>query len=337
MVSKRKLLLGGILLAVIGLSVVFGAYTLLNNGGHHSSNPVEKYTDGFPDDIKDMLMPLGENGTIDGNAMAVINELQLLKDHVYIDKPLVKDVVSGIMSDGKVSGAEALWTITDVDQDGIINSLEINTHHTDPTNIYTSGKNLDDFNGIYTYPGIDLRNGTAVDEFLAKIPNVVARSWEPTDGGTYKTDNQIIKISKRDPYIQYLAQKSEVKMFNSTDGFLIVDGSPLHGRYDKNYNDVHNASLTIPPGQPSFFFTHGRTATCDPTADATVVILQLMGYKCRVVVGENSVSQHAWPEVLIDGKVFVVDYGKIYPIEKFQEKYGYVPREDDYDPDFFDK
>ncbi|MCW4010032.1 MAG: hypothetical protein NWF05_05375 [Candidatus Bathyarchaeota archaeon] len=332
MVSKGKVLLGGILLAVIGLSVVFGAYSLLHSDDH-SSNSVDKYTDGFPDDIKDMLKPMGNDGIIDANEMSVLNELKLLKDHGYIDSPVVKDVVRSIMSDGNVSGAEALWKITDIDQDGIINSLEINTHHTDPTNIYTSGKNLDDFNAIYTY-GIDPNNGTAVDEFLAKIPNVVARQWEPTDGGQYRTKEQHIELSKRDPLLEYYAKKSEIKMFNSTDGFLLVDGTPIHGRYDENYQDIYNSSLTIPPGQPSFFFTHGRTTTCAPTSHATITILQIMGYKCREVVGENSVSQHSWPEVLINERVFVVDYGRIYPIEEFQEKYGYVPFER-YDPNWY--
>ena len=225
----------------------------------------------------------------------------------------------------------------DSDSDGITDKIEKEVTHTDPNNPYTSGTTLDDFNAIYTY-GIDPHNQTAVNEFLAKIPNVTANLWDGDVGGTPFCFEKYVNVSMHDPLIKYLVSKSEI-IWDKTPlwdgdttvhGSLRVDGSPAWA--GKPGIDTYIFE------SPSYYFTHGRTGTCADITAADMAILKSLGYKAVKVSGvfpgiEPGIS-HAWSEVLINGKVYVVEKNLICEREEFYNHCKYEPNKN-YDADWY--
>ncbi|MCJ7762353.1 hypothetical protein MUP38_02720 [Candidatus Bathyarchaeota archaeon] len=212
------------------------------------SNPVEEYarSKGLSEDMMKLLNPLIVNSNLNtedtmkflnplikninlnSNTKTFIDELSVLGN--YTSSPLVHSAIVTMLSDGVVNNMEASL-IQDVDNDYVINKLEISEYHTDPTNIYTSGLNLDDFNAIFTY-GIDPKNQTAVKMVLGKVPDVEVRHWEPKEGGIESSNEKFIEISMRDPLLQHLAKKSEIRWrtipnSEKRQGTLFVDGEIL--------------------------------------------------------------------------------------------------------------
>jgi hypothetical protein len=186
---------------------------------------------------------------------------------------------------------------------------------------------ITDFHEINTY-GTNPNNATDDHVILANLPHVTAKLWDPDKVGGFSTENYVAK-SLTDPLIQYLAQRTEIKWNDNTNksGFIFVDGSPVHNSGTSN---------TTKAAQPSYYFTQGvRTGDCVESTMADLAILKAMGFKA-VHVGmkiPNSEKSHDASEVLIDGKVYVANYGGIILREDFYKNTGYVPKSG-YDPDW---
>ena len=257
-------------------------------------------------------------------------------------------------SDGLSDYDEVIVYHTDarnIDSDGdfVADNLEVNCYNTDPLKIDTSGLGLDDYNAIYTY-GIDQRNQTAVKEFLEKIPNVEARHWNlDEDGGNVLVNvgylEKVNIISNRDPLLQWLAKHSTIEWepgmgaySGETVGRLMINGEVAHkGPHDPSevYSIMNHAS---------YYFTHGRLGCCVESAEANLVILNLMNdgkYKATQVDGRLGDTGHEWCEALIDGKIFVVDHNAVVPRESCHELGSYVTEHygfdqgNIYDPDWY--
>jgi hypothetical protein len=61
--------------------------------------------------------------------------------------------------------------------------------------------------------------------------------------------------------------------------------------------------------------THGRKGVCGNAAIVHYTILELMGYECWLICGEN----HAWLEANIDGEVYVVNYNFVQQVDLFYQ------------------
>ena len=93
---------------------------------------------------------------------------------------------------------------------------------------------------------------------------------------------------------------------------------------------------------PSYYFTHGRIASCFPSSIANIAILKAMGYKAIRVDGTTAGSNgtadgHSWAEAYIDGAVWVVNYNCLSPREHHYERSGWTIDLSGYDPDWYTK
>lgn len=316
---------------MIAILVVIGTLLLTEFGpGIYNSlfkepTPVEDYARSLhlPNSTIKELKPLDNDHYMSQNEQQLVDQLAVLHDGGYLNASLIQHTLNTILSDGKVIGSEVL-TISDPDHDYVSNSIEM-AHHTDPTNAYTSGTNLDDYNALFTY-GIDPNNHKAVEDFLHEIPHVVARHWNPNDGGVggYTTE-KYATISERDPLVQWYAKHSDIKWEPGTGAFT---GEKI-GMLNINGGDASNGlkgpnDLTSTVDQPSYFLTHGRKGGCVESSLTNLVILRLMdggNYKA-IQVGNND---HAWCEALIDGNVYVVDYNIVTPRDVAYKFSNYNP------------
>jgi hypothetical protein len=185
-----------------------------------------------------------------------------------------------------------------------------------------------DFHEINTY-GTDPNNATDDQVILANLPNVTVKQWDIIKVGGFSTENYVNK-SLTDPLIQYLAHRSEIRWSDDArkGGILFVDGAPIHNGSENNVDKVV---------QPAFFFTHGRNGNCVESNLTCTAILKLMGFK-TIEVRQDAPADigvgHTWSEALIDGKVYMVNYGGINLREGFYEKHGWVPNSS-YDPEWY--
>jgi hypothetical protein len=185
-----------------------------------------------------------------------------------------------------------------------------------------------DFHETNTY-GTDPNNATDDQVILANLPHVTAKLWDSAKVGGFSTE-KYVDNSLTDPLIQYLAHKSEIKWNDNTNtsGRLIVDGNPIHKSGTAN---------TPRAAQPSYYFTtNDRHGDCVESTMANLAILKAMGFKA-VHVGmriPNSEKVHDACEVLINGKIYIDNYGGIVPREDFYKNTGYVPKSG-YDPDWY--
>ncbi|MBU1941605.1 MAG: thrombospondin type 3 repeat-containing protein [Candidatus Thermoplasmatota archaeon] len=223
----------------------------------------------------------------------------------------------------------------DTDGDYIRDDLEVKVYHSDPLKIDSDGGGMDDFNETFTYPhyGMDPNNPEDDAEFIKKLPNVIARRWEDSDGGVgIFTTKKYIDISTRDPLINYLAKTAEIR-WEGDKGTLFVNGEKIHGG--------GNVSEHLPK-QPSYFFTHERRGICGDVNRAARSILESMGYDSISVVvkidhGNGQEVGHIVPETVINGKPYLVNYNNIIPRGNFYEENGWRIISPDYDPNWFEK
>jgi hypothetical protein len=305
----------------------------------NNNNPIEIYASSLPPEIVEKLKPLGNNRSLNTSDLNLIFTLGRLQS--YANSSTVVNTLDVILSDGGVSDDEVA-AFQDLDHDYISNALEIERYKTDPTKMDTSGLGIDDFNAIFTY-GLDPNNKTQIQQFLLLVPDVSPRQWYILFGGvgdtsslvfvgsptnvTVSADGSIIEVSMRDPLIKYLAKRANIAWNNYTKtGYLLVNGTPVWNSYDFG-------------GNPSYYFTHGRIGRCGDTTLATMSILKLMGYKTLEVKGSapsnGTMDNHIWCETVIDGKVYVVNYGELIPREGFYQKVGWVISESsNYDSDW---
>jgi phage FluMu protein Com len=215
----------------------------------------------------------------------------------------------------------------DSDGDGLSDWNEVNVYHTNQFKVDSDGGGVNDFQEIYTY---ELNPSNSVDdnELIAKLPNVTAIQWDSDKVGGFSTENYVNK-SLTDPLIQYLVDRSEITWSDNSrmDGRLLVDGIPV---WNSSETYVDNAV------QPSYYFTHGRNGNCIESTMAELTILKLVGYKAVDVTMRRPDAEigHVAPEVLIDGEVYVMNFGHIILRAVFYENTGYVP-DSRYDPDWY--
>jgi hypothetical protein len=303
-------------------------------------NQIDMWTSGLPQNIIEKLKPIGTNGFLNNSALNLVFALQLIKN--YTNSAVVANALDSILADGSVNDNEVA-AFGDLDHDYISNRLEVEKYHTDPTKADTSSLGIDDFNAIFTY-GLDPNNRTQIQQFLAAVPNVSPRQWFIYYGGvgdtsdevfvgtqtnsTTSADASIVEVSMRDPLIQWYARHSVITWDNvSKTGNLLVNGTSVWGSYDYGAN-------------PSYYFTHGRIGRCGDTTLATMSILNLMGYKTLEVTGwapsNGTLQDHVWCETIIDGNVYVVNFGELIPRGNFYQLNGWVISEsNNYNPDWY--
>jgi len=229
----------------------------------------------------------------------------------------------------------------DSDGDGLSNWDEIYVYHTNPYSAYTSTVvvngtyRLDDFNAVKVY-NVDPNNATAVRAFIQAIPNVTANHLNNSDyEGGYSFD-KAVAISLRDPYMQCLASHSEIKWTQYQNGYkcgqLLVNGQQVCSCYNTTSNFIE---------QPSYYFTHQRIGECAQVSLATDPILTLMGYKVLDISGaiklpDGAEEGHNWLEAYIDGSVWVVNFGALWPREGYYQANGWTIYNDtSYDPNWY--
>ncbi len=284
----------------------FGAYSLLNQPTH-SNNPVENAArqKGLPEDVVNILAPLGENGAVEGYTGMIIDELAALGSHS--SSPIILEKLKEIVSDKYVSGNEAV-RFSDVDNDYIINKED-----PAPTNPDISGTGSSDYVLKYFYH-VDPTNKTAVNELLKNIPNVEVYPLESLQGGTPFTLQKVIDTAIRDPVVNYYAPKTSIVWTDSNNGKLIVDGENVFAKYDYGH-------------QPGYYLTKGgRIGLCSDSAAVNTALLTLCGYDAKLVQLERrGTAQHVISEVTINGKEFIVDYNIVSPKEEYYKTSGQVP------------
>lgn len=252
--------------------------------------------------------------------------------------PLLFDEDEDGLNEGKEVELGTSLFLVDSDNDYISDGLEVNEYGSDPLKIDTDDGGVDDFNEIYTY---DMNPNDPKDdeEFMEKIPNVIARHWGLEDGEVEDyTFNKYVTISMRDPLVQWYAELAEIKWETTPEGeklgVFYVDAERIFKEYGYGGEEYHHVI------QPSYYFTHGRKAQCVESSLSNRVILKLMGYKAIDVGGDvphkNETARHAWVEAYINGEVYVVNFNRVYPREGFYEERGWtIIRPKDYDPNWY--
>lgn len=211
----------------------------------------------------------------------------------------------------------------DSDNDGLSDYNEINIHKTDPNNADSDGGGVTDLDEVLTYShyGMNPNNATDDHELIAKIPNVTANHWELDDLSKGYSIEKFVHLSLSDPLIKYLASKSEIKWIDNAKsiGWLLVDGKPL-------WSGGTNSGTTT-ADNPSFYYTLGdRNGTCATTTTATLPILSLKDIKSIAVpMGKPGADLgHVASAALIDGSVYIVDFGRIIPWDVYFKETDYV-------------
>jgi len=287
---------------------------------------------GLLSEIIEQLEPLDNDKVLDEYERKTIDELSKLDEYSFT--PYIKLQLDSVVEDGEISERE-YWgfyhKLRDWDGDYVSNELDPN-----PIEIDADGGGMDDFNEIYTWE-MDPNDPNDDKEFMKKIPNVVPRHWNSEDGGVDLLHllGGVIEISMRDPYIQWLAERSEIRWETTPEGekfgVFYVDSERVFKEYGTAYEGWGI--------QPSYYFTHGRKGSCANSAHANLPILRLMGYKAKMIGGRVPVdgeeSGHEWNEVYIDGTVYVVNFNNVYPREGFYEKTGWTIHSSDYNPDWY--
>lgn len=259
----------------------------------------------------------------------------------------VKQKVKGFLS--SVSGLPLIGSHLDTDNDYVTNHLEVFKYKTNPFSADTDGDGIDDFNEIYTYPHLlDPNNPDDAEEFMKMIPNVEAKAWR-LDAGGVESPIKILEISKRDPLVQWYANHIKID-WNTTKsdswghtyddniriGELKINREPFWLGTPEWYASPIPVSEEIDHAypHPAYFLTHGRKGACGDTASVLNVILELKGYD-SIELGAN----HGWVETHIDGEIYVADFNKLVPREKFyEENKGYMwEKGKNYDPDWYEK
>ena len=223
----------------------------------------------------------------------------------------------------------------DTDCDFLSDRLEVYGFDSNPLKIDSDGGGVDDYNEVYTWC-LDPRDPDDDEEFLEKIPDVKARHWELEDGGLgYFSLDKYIKISMRDPFIQWLTKRAEIR-------WETIDEDKKMGKIYVNEEEIWKVYESDDPtiDQPSYYFTHGRKGSCGTSSLINYVILRSMDLKVLKISGrvsyKNKPTAHGWIEAYIDGEVYVVDYNDVFPREGFYQKRGWVIDEDiNYDPNWY--
>ena len=178
------------------------------------------------------------------------------------------------------------------------------------------------------------------------IPNVEANFWKSRAGKMVDVNTRlplkfpnVCEISKKDPLVQWYANHTEIDwnadksdMWGHTYddnvkiGELKINGEPFWLGFQGygNESPYSKQDRTYLYPSPAYFLTHGRQGSCGFTAEALHVILELKGYDSIIVAGTmdppiNSVG-HVYLETNIDGEIYVLDFNKLVPRDKFYEK-----------------
>jgi len=233
------------------------------------------------------------------------------------------------------NGEPALRPYGDEDGDYIPNQKEIELG-TNPHRIDSDGGGVDDFNEVYTW-SLNPNNPKDDEEFIKNLPNVgEARHWELEDGGEgdvagYST-KKYVEISMRDPYIQWLAERAEIRWETRAGtkyGKFYVNGEEVCKEYGREPRSID---------QPSYYFSHERKGNCVISSLANLTVLKSMNLKAVMIDGKipynNELTPHGWVEAYIDGEIYVVNFNSIYPREDFYEKNGWKTP-DDYNPQWY--
>jgi len=189
--------------------------------------------------------------------------------------------------------------------------------HTDPLKIDTDGGGLDDFNEVYTY-GMNPNDPADDRAFVEKIPNVKVndvKPWEGGTGGPWPPAEKYIEVSIRDPLVQWYANRTEIKWVKEKDkivGKIMIPFVSQDNEYSVGFF-------------PAYTLTHGNKGLCAPQAFLNAAILNLKGYKPVVVYGtiyeEGKYLGHAWVEVQIDRKDYVVSWDTLYSKDEYYKNW----------------
>ena len=228
----------------------------------------------------------------------------------------------------------------DIDDDGLSDLVEIKLG-LDPFNKDTDGDGIWDFNELIVYPHyLDPKNPNDVKEFLKKIPNVYAQdprkvkkelSKKLNCGVDIGDINKYIEIWKNDPVIRYYADKVEIKKVEneyilkqnnfSEMYILLVDRKKLMPYFKKLYNSfeeyVKEREKHKHVNWPSYYLTTAkRMGVCSDFSLVAAILLHLNGYPVKIMY----IPEHAWVEIKMNGKIYIVDariWGDIVPIEEY--------------------
>lgn len=205
----------------------------------------------------------------------------------------------------------------DSDGDGLSDYDEVHVTHTDPHTADTDGGGVNDFHEVFTYSNMDSNNPKDDHELIAKLPHVEAKLWNPHKIGI-KSEEDYVKLSLTDPVLNDLAKHIQIKWADNTKkiGSLLVDGSPIATGHPSNTEFV---------SQPSYFFTHDRNGDCVESTLAELAILRLNGFRSIIVPMSKPDVRHMAPEALIDGNVYVVNFGSIFSRDVYYKNTGFVP------------
>ena len=335
-VSKLVVLLLVVcIFCIVGAGIFAYSFTRGNPfdfSGSQSANPIIEYATerGLSLDLVKKLESIGEYSNIISYENYLVNELVIMGEYANTD--FIHGIVDSIVDDGVVTYEEYHW-IMDPDDDYVINEIEMEKN-TDPTDAYTSGLDLDDYNAIFTYE-VDPNNQNEVNKILENIPNVNVRLWKNSDTRIPRGPESYVEPSLNDPLMIYLAKRSEIRWENNAAGkvgVLYVDGRTAysHGEDD----------MTGSVEQPSYYFTTDRIGHCVESAIANIVILKLMNYQTKYCSGYISNNDgtigHGWCEVIIDGDPYVVNFNILIPREDYYDHREWE-LDSSYDPDWYKK
>jgi len=282
-----------------------------------------------------------------GSSSNKINKNKLVNNDIFVETDCVNNIVNDnwkssnqpVVTTQPVITTQPVVTtsVIDSDNDRLSDWEEINVYHTNPSNPdtdgdyiidgkeiqlgtnplkeYTYGNVLDDFNRVFVYcpQEVNCNNSDKDSSFLSRIPDVEARGFTANEGqistlGAFDME-RIVKISLKDPLIDYLSKKTEIILPNGDKtGKIIVDGKSIYEKYELQ-----------PNFSPSYYITHGKKGVCMHVALAVATLLKKKGEEVHYFESIRNGGGHAYLEAKFGGKEYGIDFDEIFEKQRFYE------------------
>jgi hypothetical protein len=162
-------------------------------------------------------------------------------------------------------------------------------------------------------------------QIIEAIPDVQPNNWSLEDGGLsgfYSFEERVIGFSKRDPFVQYIAETIEIRWLESDIygkyALLRIENNPVLG-YPDTPMEIHGFN-------PSFFFSkeNNGKGSCYPQAVSAATIFDIWGLEYEILtIKKPDGGSHATVKVVIDDMEYVCERSILFPKDIYYDIAGW--------------
>jgi len=245
---------------------------------------------------------------------------------VYINRTLTtqveegKDVAAGIVVNNQAELLEVLRIATCTLQPTIV--LKGNNYENSDYNLENLVENKSYIYGIY-----NISISTSIIENVADMSVTITYTQPYKIQQSMTNEIALGRLSNEDTEVANKAKDivSQVIKNTMTDyekELAIHDYLVLNYKYD--YDNYKNDTIPDESYTPYGLLIKG-TGVCQAYAEATEILLNLVGIECKLVTGTSKGESHAWNIVKLDGEYYMLDvtFDDPTPDEPGQVNYNY--------------